>query len=320
MNPNIEKKGLHPRNKHKNAYDFDALSNTLPELKSFITINKYGNASIDFANPKAVKALNKALLKYFYGIDNWDIPPAYLCPPIPGRAEYVHHIADVLYGENLDTIPNNKQIRILDIGVGANCIYPIIGHQAYGWHFIGADIDKVAIQSAEKIVADNPVLENAIECRLQISSDHIFKNIILPADFFDCTMCNPPFHTSLKEATKGTQRKLHNLGKQKNGKTLLNFGGQNSELWCMGGEIAFITKMILESSAFKSQCIWFSSLVSKSENLKKIYFTLKSVNVFEVKTIHTEIGNKMSRIVFWTFWKVDEREMLIQENSSNKKT
>ena len=96
LKSHLEKKGLHPRNKHQSHYDFTVLMKSLPALKSFVSINKYNNQSIDFANPEAVKTLNKALLKYFYNIENWNIPDSYLCPPIPGRAEYIHHVADVL--------------------------------------------------------------------------------------------------------------------------------------------------------------------------------------------------------------------------------
>ena len=82
----------------------------------------------------------------------------------------------------------------------------------------------------------------------------------------------------------------------------MNFGGQNAELWCEGGEIAFINKLISESQLFKAQCLWFSTLVSKNENVGKAYAFLKKVKVFEVKTINMEIGNKLSRIIFWTYF------------------
>ncbi len=301
LNLTTEKIGLHPKNKHRHRYDFTALIATSPALKTFVSTNNFGNESINFANPDAVKALNKALLQHFYRIDFWDIPANYLCPPVPSRAEYIHRIADVLGTSNNGIIPAKSQINILDIGIGANCIYPIIGHQEYGWHFVGSDVDAIAIQSAEKIITSNIALKDAIECRLQTSKNNIFKNIIQETDFFNCTICNPPFHASLAEASKGTMRKLNNLGKQKRTKPTLNFGGQTTELWCEGGEIAFISKMITESVQFKANCRWFSTLVSKHENLDKIYRLLKNVNAFEVKTIPIEIGNKVSRIVVWRF-------------------
>lgn len=300
LNTIPEKKGFHPRNKHKFGYDFEKLITSNPTLKDFVAINKFGNESVDFSNPKAVKALNQALLKTYYNIEYWDIPEGFLCPPIPGRAEYIHHIADVLsevYGE----IPNGKKIKVLDVGTGSNLIYPIIGVSEYGWQFVGSEIDSQSIKWADKIVKSNTSLKNLVELRIQSSKRNIFKNIIKEGEHFDMTLCNPPFHSSKEEATKGTIRKVKNLKNEITSKPTLNFGGVNNELWCEGGELAFITNMIYESVHFKTQSLWFSTLVSKKENLKSIYKLLKKVGTIEVKTIDLSQGNKISRLVFWSF-------------------
>lgn len=311
---NTTTKSLHPRNKHNDRYDFNQLITVYPELKAFVALNKFGSESIDFANPEAVKALNMALLKQFYGIDYWDIPKTNLCPPIPGRADYIHYIADVLTESNHHKIPTGKNVRVLDIGVGANCIYPIIGHQEYGWTFVGTELDKPAKATAEKIISNNPDLQDTVSIRLQENKRNIFKNIIQPGETFDITICNPPFHTSREAATQGSQRKLKNLGKAAEGKPVLNFSGQNNELWCEGGELAFITNMIYESVHFKSQCLWFSTLVSKNDHLKNFYTILKKVKAVQVKTVTMEQGNKVSRILLWTF--LEERQ---QESWSAKR-
>ncbi len=300
LNTTTEKKGFHPRNKHKFGYDFKKLILSNPALKDFVAINKFGNESIDFSNPKAVKALNQALLKTYYNIEYWDIPEGFLCPPIPGRAEYIHHIADVL-SEIYEEIPTGKKIKILDIGTGSNLIYPIIGVEAYGWQFVGSEVDSQSIKWADKIVKSNPSLKDLVELRIQSSKRNIFKNIIKEGEYFDMTLCNPPFHSSKEEATKGTIRKVKNLKNEITSKPTLNFGGVNNELWCEGGELAFITNMIYESVHFKIQSLWFSTLVSKKENLKPIYKLLKKVGTVEVKTIDLAQGNKISRLVFWSF-------------------
>lgn len=296
-----EKDILHPRNRHRSRYDFPELITSLPELHPFVAINSHGGESIDFSDPEAVKMLNKALLKHFYGIATWDIPANYLCPPIPGRADYVHYLADLLAESNGGIVPKGKSIKGLDIGIGANCIYPIIGHQEYGWSFTGSDIDPGAIKAARAIISANPQLVNAISCRQQSNKQHIFNGLIKPGETFDFTMCNPPFHGSAAEAQSGTQRKLKNLGKHKGKETVLNFGGQNAELWYEGGEVAFIRKMIEESTAIASQCLWFSSLVSKSANLPFLYGALQRAGAAEVKTIEMAQGQKISRFVAWTF-------------------
>jgi len=297
----VEKTRLHPRNKHRERYDFKLLINCYPELSKFVYLNQYDDKSIDFANPMAVKALNTALLKQYYNIENWDIPENYLCPPIPGRADYIHYVADLLGSTNNGTIPKGKTIKCLDIGVGANCIYPIIGNTEYGWAFVGSDIDPVSIASARKILESNPALQNSIEVRLQKNRKSYFDGLIQKAEFFDVSVCNPPFHASAAEALAATSRKVNNLGNQTNNKPIQNFGGQNNELWCEGGEVRFICEMIDESKKFQNSCLWFTTLVSRDENLKKIYDALRKEGATEKKTILMGQGNKTSRIVAWTF-------------------
>lgn len=296
-----EKSSLHARNKHKSRYDFDALKLALPELAEFVAANKYGDESIDFANPEAVKTLNKALLKCFYQIDFWNIPDGYLCPPIPGRADYIHYAADLLASCNAQKIPTGKKIKVLDVGVGANSVYPIIGSREYGWQFVGSDIDNLAVKCAKSIVAANANLAKNVEIRLQTVKTEVFKNIIRKEEKFDLTICNPPFHTSAEEANAGSQRKNRNLGNKNYANPVLNFGGKNAELWTKGGEVAFVGKMIEESKLFKNQCLWFTSLVSKSENLGAIYAMLKRTEAVEVRTSEMTTGNKITRIVAWTF-------------------
>lgn len=292
---------LHPRNKHRARYNLQALITTSPELAQYVAINNYNDESIDFFNPDAVLALNKALLQHYYGITHWHIPPHYLCPPIPGRADYIHYIADLLQLSNNGILPTGKHIRCLDIGVGANCVYPIIGANEYDWEFVGTDIDAVAAHNATTIIAQNECLQPNVEIRTQTNPNNVFRGIINPNELFDVTICNPPFHASLAEAQAGTERKTKNLTGSKSSKSTLNFGGQNNELWCNGGEQQFVRNMILESSQFKHSCLWFTTLISKQSNLQHAYNTLKQVQALEVKTIDMGQGNKISRVLAWTF-------------------
>ncbi|MEG2100956.1 MAG: 23S rRNA (adenine(1618)-N(6))-methyltransferase RlmF [Flavobacterium sp.] len=307
---NSQKDNLHPRNIHRSRYDFELLISNCPELKAFISINKYGIETIDFSNPLAVKTLNKALLQTYYEIQNWDIPKNYLCPPIPGRADYIHYIADLLAETNHGQIPEGNSVMGLDIGTGANLIYPILGNSIYNWSFVATDIYKTSIENCSKIIEVNPKLIDTISLQQQTESRFIFKNIIIPEDRFTFTMCNPPFHASAEEANKSTSRKVSNLNpkEKKNTNPVLNFGGQNAELWCNGGEIGFVTQMIYESVKYASQVLWFTTLVSKKENLSSIYKTLKKVNAVSVKTIEMSQGQKNSRIVAWSFLSKPEQQ------------
>ena len=296
-----EKAQLHPRNKNVNRYDLKALSIAIPELQNFIKPNKYGTDSINFSDPRAVKLLNKAILNHYYGIKHWEFPDENLTPPIPGRADYIHYIADLLSGNNASNIPTGDKITCLDIGIGASCIYPILGVTEYGWKFIGTDVDSKSIASAEKIVNANPSLKGKIECRLQKNPKHIFQDIIKRDEKIDITICNPPFHSSHEEAQRGSRRKVKNLSGKKVTTPELNFAGLSNELIYEGGEYGFILNMITESQSFAKNVRWFTTLVSKQSHLKGILMELEKAGVKQIKNIPMGTGNKVTRVVGWTF-------------------
>ncbi|AWY41048.1 23S rRNA (adenine(1618)-N(6))-methyltransferase RlmF [Pseudomonas putida] len=297
-----EKASLHPRNRHQGRYDFPALIKSTPELGKFVIINPYGKESIDFASPEAVRVFNRALLKAFYGIAHWDIPADYLCPPVPGRADYVHFLADLLASGNDGVIPRGAAVKVLDVGTGANCVYPLIGHSDYRWHFLGSDIDATAIAAAKTIIAANG-LNKAIQIRQQSNRKQILLGLLESDERFDLTMCNPPFHSSLEEATRGSSRKWRALGKAdpKRKLPVLNFGGQAAELWCEGGEVRFVTQLISESAQVGQQVLWFSTLVSKASNLPAMQTALKKAGALESHVVEMSQGQKQSRFVAWTF-------------------
>lgn len=288
------KEQLHPRNRFRTGYDFARLVASSPQLAPFVAANAYGDRSIDYANPAAVKALNQALLKDAYGIDHWDLPPGYLCPPIPGRSDYLHHLADLLG-------VRGKRVRVLDIGTGANCIYPLIGASEYGWQFVGTETDPVARRWAMKLVAANPPVSALIECRLQTSPLACFNGVVKPGETFDVSMCNPPFHASAEAAARGTGRKHRNLGHQRGRAAVLNFGGRAGELWCEGGELGFVRRMITESAERPGLCRWFTTLVSQRAHLPRLFHALEAVNALDVQTLEMVHGQKTSRILAWTF-------------------
>jgi 23S rRNA (adenine1618-N6)-methyltransferase len=304
----IEKSRLHSRNKNRDKYDLSALTICNPELKKYIVPNRSGGDSIDFSNPLAVKVLNRALLNHYYGIENWEFPDENLCPPIPGRADYIHHIADILAENNFGKIPTGENVICLDVGLGASCIYPIVGVTEYDWTFIGSDIDPNAIASAQNIIDSNASLKNKIECRLQKNSSDVFYGIVSKEEKIELTICNPPFHASIEEAQKGSRRKAKNLSGKNVKSPRLNFSGIASELVCEGGENQFIQNMIRESLEFSKTCYWFSTLVSKQSNLKGIYRLLENSAATQIKMVPMGTGNKSSRIVAWTFLSLIEQK------------
>lgn len=304
-----DRKGLHPRNLHKQGYDLPSLVKSYAPLAPHLTTNAHGNLSIAFADPLAVKALNAALLKRYYNINDWDIPDGALCPPIPGRADYIHHIAELPgLDDSATNLANTEpKITLLDIGTGANGIYPLLACQIYGWHCVGSDINTQSLENVASIIANNPTLKGRFTLRTQHDKNRIFDGIIQAGEFFDVSVCNPPFHASQDEALKANQLKLTNLarnrGEQKpmSKSPTLNFGGLEAELWCKGGERLFLKKLIKESQMFSTQCRWFTSLVSKTENVKPAKKMIRKLGAIDIREIEMKHGNKVTRILAWTF-------------------
>jgi len=291
---NHSKDKLHPRSFHNKPYNFQELSVKVPELKSFIVKNREGIDTILFADPKAVYFLNKAVLLHFYNVVYWDIPNQNLVPPIPGRADYIHYLADLL---NID---DSHQTSILDVGTGASLVYPLIGTSVYHWNFTATDIEPKSLEIACEIINKNPHLSSKITLRLQSNKKNILSGIITKDDYFDAVMCNPPFFKSKKEADAQTIRKLKGLDKRKIPELIHNFSGESNELWCNGGELSFVLNYIKESVLYKKQVGWFTSLISNEDHLKPLQIQLKK-SAKEIKVIEMAQGNKKSRMLAWRF-------------------
>jgi len=272
-----------------------------PKLVPFVFVNQHNNQTIDFAIPEAVKALNTSLLYSHYGITFWEFPNDYLCPPIPGRVDYIHHITKLLKDAK---ITNN--VKVLDVGTGASCIYPLLGNAEYNWEFVGTDISQSALKIAQKNIEENNLSE-VISLRLQSDKTSVFNGVLKEEDIFSVAMCNPPFYRSEAEAFEATTRKLKGLGKPTDS-VVRNFAGKSHELWFEGGEKAFLHTYLYESSLHKTKCFWYTSLVSSKENLKSMYKSLKKLNATTIKTIEMKQGNKISRVVAWTFLTKEQQE------------
>lgn len=289
---------LHPRNKHINGYDLQQLKKANPKLKPFIFINDWKKETIDFANPNAVFELNKSILISDYKIKHWELNKNSLCPAIPGRVDYIHYIADLI-SEDKNNIAKGENINILDIGTGSSLIYPILGAQAYEWNFVATEIDTNSIHHAEVNINKNVWLKKKIQLRYQDNSDYILKGIMYNNDKFDAVICNPPFFKSREDNWKSSTKKFQNLNKDKEAPTVQNFAGHANELWCPGGEKAFITKLIYESKDFKEQLNWITTLVSSKDNLKPLIAVLEYHKAAKIEIIEMKHGQKATRILAW---------------------
>jgi 23S rRNA (adenine1618-N6)-methyltransferase len=336
-----KKVGFHERNPFGTSYDIPSIVFTCPELENYLKrIKETDEISIDFSEQKAVKLLNRGLLFNRYNLKYWDFPDGYLIPPIPGRAEYIHHIADLISENSEDgELLLGGRVRGLDIGTGSTLIYPLIGHLEYGWNFTGSDIDLEALKSADKIISENSKVlsTDSIKLCYQKYSNNVFKNIFRHKnEKFVFSMCNPPFHSSMAVSFAGTDRKWRGLGREdklsdklplsntttdtnveSSGNHVLNFGGRELELSCKGGEVGFIKTMIDESSDDSVRCRikWFTCIVSKKTNMATLKKYIKNMEPyskrpFEVREIDMSVGNKKFQFLAWTYTNLNAKSFM----------
>jgi hypothetical protein len=77
-----------------------------------------------------------------------------LCPPLPNRLNYICWLCEVITC-GIDPAGFHPSTHVLDIGVGASCIYPLLGHKLFGWKFTGSDIDPESLSWSRNIIDSN---------------------------------------------------------------------------------------------------------------------------------------------------------------------
>lgn len=171
-------------------------------------------------------------LQHFYGIEHWDIPADYLCPPIH-KPRRLSAPPGGSAGDQQQPggIPRGKGVAILDVGVSANYIYPIVGLREYGWRFTGSEIDPVSLNAAKMIVEMNPTLRNSVRLRLQKQPELILAISARPRN--STTLYSPAVPRVRAGSAPAPAASCINWAKEVMAdKPVQNFGGKNNELWC----------------------------------------------------------------------------------------
>ena len=310
---------MHPRNVFAASNpDFAALAATHPRLLPYLVETKDGLHTIDFASWDATFELNRALLDACYGVKHWEVPRGHLCPPVANRANYVHWIEDLLAlsrPASASASAAGPALVGLDVGVGASCVYPLIGASLNGWRFVGIDVTDVAVAGARANAAGNPAIRHLVEIRdartfrlagtsptlenqtRTNENDSRGDSLLLPAmdehETFAFCMCNPPFFDSDIQTEEARRRK--NPGS--------DFGGSDAETSCPGGERAFTARLFEDSLALRDRVHWFTTMCGKKETVKHLRRALASrdARVAAVRTTVFRQGKTARWGVAWSF-------------------
>ncbi|WPT17837.1 RNA N6-adenosine-methyltransferase mettl16 [Picochlorum sp. SENEW3] len=309
-----KRRRMHPKNIYSiEKPDFVELSRLYPSLKPFLKTTAVNTStaaaaaassdegcrriSIDFQDDDACRELVRVQLHHDFGIE-WSLDPPYLVPPLANRLNYICWLDDVL---SLWSRHRTERRCILDIGCGANLIYPLLGASYVGWRCIGCDVNADALRVAARNREANPDLAPLIHLRLvsmqpcqQQPDDGETKNpkgiissCIRDGDGeLDACMCNPPFFSREEEAGK-------------NPKTA--FGGVSMEMVYPGGEEAFIKNMIWDSAKHTTACTWFSSMVGKKSTMKMARKMIHDLGRTVVRTTEFVQGKTSRWALAWSF-------------------
>jgi 23S rRNA (adenine1618-N6)-methyltransferase len=285
--------------------DFGALAAADPRLKPYVAIDSQGRARIDFSDGAATRALVAALLRAAFAVEWW-VPAGALVPPVPSRVEYLDVVARLLaqvapegvsVGGGAETLaPPFSPPTILDVGVGANAIYCLLA-AARGWRAVGLDAARAALAGAAANLSRNPALAPRITLRACPSPDFAAVGI-LPHGLragdpvVAACVCNPPFFESAS-ARAATARASS------------DYGGTPAETVCVGGEVAFVGRLVEESEEFKEKIVWFSAMLGRKASLSTLKRSLAaldpapSIRVVEMRAG----GGRTARwVLAWTWW------------------
>ncbi|KAI9365867.1 hypothetical protein BD770DRAFT_423739 [Pilaira anomala] len=277
---------MHPRSVFNERPDFGQLAERYDSFKPFIIKGKGDRVHIDFKDPEAVKELNVCLMKEYFDI-TMDFPIDSLCPPVPNRLNYILWLQDLMN----DTVTTTNIIGI-DIGVGASCIYPLLGcANNPNWRFLATDVDSRSIKYAIENVERNN-LQDRIIIRYNPDPNKIF--ILDDTTDYDFCMCNPPFYSSQEEIEQGL------LNKELEPSTVCQ--GSINEMITEGGELGFISRMIKESVGLGRRIRWYTSLVGLKKTIQPLVRLLKESGISNYVVTTFIQGDTTRWGIAWSFY------------------
>ncbi|EFO26532.1 hypothetical protein LOAG_01952 [Loa loa] len=294
---------MHPRNPYKDKPpDFSLLADKFVEFRSHCYVGSNGKLKMNFRDTNAVRILARTLLRSDFGLDV-NIPPDCLVPRIPQRLNYILFIDDLLKANGI-----SENAVGIDIGTGASCVYALLGAKQFGWRFVATDADAFAVEIASQNVEKNGMTER-IEV-VRVPADCMIKNVVRshPETEFTFCMCNPPFYEYDEFEEKFRYLRdnvLTNSGGGSNGAVRpaphSATVARSNELAVMGGEVAFVSRLIEDSFVLQNTVKLYTSMVGKKSSLVELRKKLgRCLSVRS--TVTTLYQGKTHRwVLAWTF-------------------
>ncbi|OKL62360.1 hypothetical protein UA08_03054 [Talaromyces atroroseus] len=238
------------RNIYKREIDFRALALESPEFAKRLKTND----QLDFTDPESVRQLTKSLLARDFELAV-DLPDDRLCPPVPNRLNYILWLQDLLDTSSRtgdDQYDPNRQVLGLDMVL------------------LQSDIDDRNISSSRQTVSKNK-LENRVKIIETKPDDPLIPFEKLNVDRLDFVMCNPPFYESEEELTSSAAAKSR--------PPFTACTGSAVEMITPGGEVAFVSAIVMQSVDLKTRVLWFTSMLGKLSSVSVIVQKLLDIGI-----------------------------------------
>lgn len=291
---------MHPRNPYSAPIGIAELARQFPDVCDHV-ISRSANGHIvyDWNAPGATYAVTRALLKRDFALD-WQQPPQFLCPPVPGRLNYLLWVEDLV----LQDAAAATSVCVADIGTGASAIFPLIGARRFGWSFIALDSSADALEHARANV-DRNCLQHLVSLRLVPHDGNIADALALHPSITH-TMCNPPFFSS---SSSSAWRQRAHAGGAGGAGVKVACAAVEPELYTEGGELEFMGKIIQQSAASpcRHHVRWFTCMVGIKADLAQLKRMCSDAGAAQVRTTTFFQGQTLRWGLAWSFLQEKER-------------
>ncbi|KAJ9614214.1 hypothetical protein H2200_002350 [Cladophialophora chaetospira] len=285
-----------PDNIYENDVDFTTLALRYPEFAKRLKPNR----QLDFSDPESVRQLTKCLLHRDFDL-TIDLPDDRLCPPVPSRFNYILFIQRLLDSTSPDFhegFDPKRQVIGLDIGTGSSAIYPLLAtRQRPQWRFLFTEIDEKNTEYAQKNISANKLQSRIRQLDTDASGEKLIPTDQLERfERVDILLTNPPFYSSPSE--------LLGSAKQKARPPNSSCTGAEVEMITPGGEVAFVSKLITESSQAgnRRKIQWFSAMLGKLSSVGSIVEKLRKEQCTNCAVTEFVQGQKTRRwCVAWSW-------------------
>ncbi|RMX97625.1 hypothetical protein D0868_10545 [Hortaea werneckii] len=275
--------------------DFDVLAAKDHEFAAICKVSK-NKRWVDFQDPKVVKQLTNSLLKHDFGLE-LQLPDDRLCPPVPVRWNYIRWIQELLDTTNdtySDQYDPGREVKGLDIGAGASCIYGLLACKTRpGWLIAGIDIDAHSLMHARVNVESNH-LADRIRLVQTDPNDPLIPLQQMQCETLDFVMTNPPFYDSMQD--------MQSSYTNKHAPPSAICTGSENEMICPGGDVGFVTRILDESLRLRDRVQWYTAMLGKMSSLQRIVSKLKENGVSNFAVTCLQAGHRTKRwAVAWSF-------------------